>query len=157
MYYGHRLQAKRQKNSRRPKGRKTAGGQKALQRGFLLLPFFCSMFPGMYSTRPGLFETRFLRSGPDFLARPGFLQNPARPGPVQNNTRPGFKTKPGPARPGPVLEILENHSFPSCVCCPAGGLDFGKSRFLYGFNLLHVAKLPHLLGFESREYASRLH
>ena len=52
------------------------------------------------------------------------------------------KMKPGPARPGPVLEILENHSFPSCVCCPAGGLDFEKSCFLYLFNLLRVAKPP---------------
>ena len=113
----------------------------------------------MYSTRPGLLETRFLRSGADFRLRPDFLQNPARPGPVQNSTRPGFcypaRIK-DETRPGPVLEILENHSFPFCVCCPAGGLDFEKSRFLYLFNLLHVAKLFYLLGFEPREYARQL-
>ena len=64
--------------------------------------------------------------------------------------------KPGPARPGPVLEILENHAFPFCVCCPAGGLDIEKLCFLYLFNLLHVANLPDLLGYEPRKYARTL-
>ena len=59
-----------------------------------------------------------------------------------------------------------------CWCCPAGGLDLRKSRFLfllmlpcgrprswkitcflYLFNSLHAAKLLYLLGFEPREYA----
>ena len=50
-----------------------------------------------------------------------------------------------------ILEINEGQF---CPRCPAGGPDLEKSRFLYLYNCLHIAKLPNLLGFEHREYAS---
>ena len=55
-----------------------------------------------------------------------------------------------------VLFFLENNYFPLCLCCPAGGLDFEKSRFFYLYNFLNIAKLPNSLGFEPREYARTL-
>ena len=55
-----------------------------------------------------------------------------------------------------AASILENNDIPFCGCCPAGGLDLEKSQFLNSFNVLGVAKLLHLLGFEPRDYARRL-
>ena len=55
-----------------------------------------------------------------------------------------------------AASILENNDLPFCECCPAGGLDFKKSCFLYLFNFLEVAKLGYLLRFEPREYARQL-
>ena len=50
-----------------------------------------------------------------------------------------------------ILEINEGQF---CPRCPAGGPDLENKHFLYLYNFLHIAKLPNLLGFEHREYAS---
>ena len=55
-----------------------------------------------------------------------------------------------------AASILKKHDFPFCGCCPAGGLDFEKSHFLYLFNILQVAKHMYLVGFEHQEYARTL-
>ena len=34
---------------------------------------------------------------------------------------------------------FEINDFPLCLCCPAGGLDFEKSCFLYLYNFLDIA------------------
>ena len=52
--------------------------------------------------------------------------------------------------------FFEIYDFPFCLCCPAGGLDFEKVVFFYLYNLLYIAKLANLLGFEPWEYARTL-
>lgn len=78
-----------------------------------------------YSSWPGLFENWFLIPGPDFRAQPGLLWNLAWPGPIHVVPGLDFVASPvprwNPAQPSLVLQILENHSFPSFVCCRAGG------------------------------------
>ena len=50
-----------------------------------------------------------------------------------------------------AASTLKKHDLPFCGCCPAGGLDFEKSHLLYLFNILQVAKLLYLVGFEHQE------